>query len=103
MISIGMDPTLFNALLVPCGSIVVDTVAGIILSLKNKDFSVSKLPQFIATNVFMYIGGLCVFAYIATYVPALSYFYYGCIGFVTLKYSKEALLDKAKQIFLGKE
>ena len=35
---------------------------------ENENFDIRKLPQFVATNVFPFVGGLVVLAVVAEYV-----------------------------------
>ena len=79
--------------------ILLDFIMGVIVSLKQHKFSLSILPQFIATNLLPYVGGLAVLAVFAIYVPALEYLFYMGIGLVGIKFTKEALIDKLTILF----
>lgn len=94
-----MNLLILNLLLVVLMSILLDTILGILISIKAKAFDISKLPQFLATNVLPYVGGLVVLAAFANYVPELNYLFYTGVGIVTLKFTKEALIDKVTQLF----
>lgn len=90
---------ILNSLMISLITILIDTVLGIMVSLKNKEFDVSKLPQFIATNLFPYIGGLVVIGIGAYYISSLEYLFYAGNALVIIKFSKEALIDKLKILF----
>jgi len=94
-----MDNVILSSLIVSLCSILLDFVMGVLISIKEKTFDASKLPQFIATNVFPYVGGLTIVAVLAIYVPDLNYLFYTGVALVIVKFSKEALLDKLKTLF----
>jgi len=94
------DTIILNSLLISLASILLDTIMGILISIKAKTFDVSKLPQFIAGNVFPYMGGLIILAVFANYVPDLAYLFYAGVALVTVKFSKEALIDKLKTLLI---
>jgi len=95
-----LENAVLSALVVALCSIMIDFIMGVLISIKDKTFSVNKLPQFLASNIFPYAGGLTVVALLAIYVPELNYLFYAGIGFVTLKFSKEALIDKLKRLLI---
>ena len=90
---------ILNSLVVILLIIVLDFLMGVLTSIKNKTFKFSKMPQFVATNIFPYVGGLCVIALMAIYVTEMEYLYYTAAGLVGLKFSKEALVDKMIVLF----
>ena len=94
-----IDTIILNCLLVVLASILLDTLLGILIAVKIKTFDVSKLPQFLASNVLPYIGGLIILAVFANLVAELQYLFYTAVTLVTVKFSKEALLDKLTVLF----
>lgn len=90
---------ILNSLVVILLIIVLDFLMGVLTSIKNKTFDFCKMPQFVATNIFPYVGGLCVIALMAIYVTEMEYLYYTAAGLVGLKFSKEALIDKMVVLF----
>lgn len=95
-----LSTVIMQTLLVALASIFIDFVLGVLISIKKKEFSLNVLPQFIATNVFPYVGGLVVLALLSSYLAQMEYVYYGAIVIVTAKFSKEALLDKIQILFV---
>jgi len=95
----NFDTVILNCLLVVLAAIMLDTLLGILLSVKLKTFSTSVLPQFLANNVLPYIGGLLILAVFANYVPDMAYLFYAGVALVTAKFSKEALIDKLQALF----
>jgi len=91
----------WNALLVVIVGILVDAVLGVICTFKkeNENFDLRKLPQFVATNVFPYVGGLLVLAVVAEYVgrPYDTIFYPIAVA-VLAKYVAE-IKDKLGNLF----
>lgn len=90
---------IITSLIVALCSILLDFILGVLISIKDKTFDLSKLPQFLKTNLFPYIGGLLVVAAVAIWVPTLNYLFYAGGALVTAKFCKEALLDKVKLLF----
>jgi len=88
-----------HSLIVVLAVILLDFILGVLIAIKKKTFKVNVLPQFIKTNLFPYIGGLVVLALLSAYLSELEYLYYAAVALVTLKFSKEALLDKVKELF----
>lgn len=94
------DSIILNSLLISLASILLDMIIGVLISVKDKTFSISKFPQFLATSVMPYMGGLIILALFANYVPDLAYLFYAGVALVTVKFSKEALLDKLKTLLI---
>lgn len=92
------DTAIMKCLIVALATIFLDVIMGILLSVKNGSFSLNKLPQFLATNIVPYMGGLIVLAVFANYVSDLSYAFYAGTALVAVKFSKEALIDKIKAL-----
>ena len=102
MITIGstiFSSVIFKSLIAVLVTILLDFVLGVLVSIKDRTLQLSVLPQFIATNLFPYVGGLVVLALLSVYLAQLEYLYYAAAGLVALKFSKEALLDKIKELF----
>lgn len=94
-----ISSTIINSLIVVLGSIILDFLVSVLISIKDKTFDVSKLPRFLASNVLPYMGGLIILAGFANFIPDFMSLFLGGVGIVTLKFSKEALLDKFKLLF----
>jgi len=94
-----IDSTILNSLLVVLSSIILDMLMGVCIGIKNGNFSLSTLPKFLASNVVPYIGGLIILAVFANYISEIEYLFYTGVGLVTVKFSKEALVDKLTKLF----
>jgi hypothetical protein len=102
-----LSSLIIKSLLAILTLIIVDTILGILISFKRKQFDLSLVPLFLASNVLPYMGGLIVLALLSVYLSLLDpdlgslleYLYYTAAATVGLKFSKEALLDKIKQLF----
>lgn len=94
-----IDSTILNSLLVALASILLDMLMGVCIAIKIGTFSLSTLPKFLASNVVPYVGGLIILAVFANYLSDLNYLFYAGVGLVTVKFSKEALIDKLKTLF----
>lgn len=90
---------MFKSLLLVLSSILLDFIFGVLVSIRRRTFSLSKLPQFLVTNFLPYVVGLVVLACLSSYFSPLEYLYYFMVALVTAKFSKEALIDKIKQLF----
>lgn len=83
--------------------IIADAIFGIILSIKNSEFEVAKLPQFLQGNVFPYLGGVIILSGVAhisgafggkLFVPV----FLTLAGIVAAKFFVETIL-KALKLF----
>ena len=90
---------IFQTLLVVLASILLDLLLGVLIAIKKGEFSLSILPHFLAANVFPYVGGLVILALLSVYLAQMEYLYYAAAAIVTVKFSKEALLDKITILF----
>lgn len=87
------------SLVIVAVAIAADTILGVLLGLKNKEFDVRILPQFILTGILPYLGGLLILTGLAHFVSApFAGMYYTAAVFVVGKYVKD-LWDKLKQLF----
>ena len=97
-----MTTGIFAALGAIIAPILLDTLLGIILSLKAGTFNLRKLPQFLATNLLPYVGGLLVLAltaYIAgDYTAQIAALFYAAAAATAAKFLAE-IKDKVLQIF----
>lgn len=83
------------------GLILVDTILGILLSLKAGFFGFRKLPQFLETNVLPYIGGLIVLSLAASISVEMSALFYAAAATTSAKFLAE-IKDKIVEVF-GKD
>lgn len=95
----SFDTTILYSLYVSLAFILVDTIFGVLLSIKNKTFNISDLPKFISTAVLPYIGGLVILAIFANYLKDFVSVFIIMTGLVDLKFGKECLMDKVKELF----
>lgn len=82
--------------------ILLDTLLGIILSIKARSFDVRKLPQFLATNLLPYVGSLLILA-LAAYVTGdysaqIAVIFFAATAATAVKFIAE-IKDKTVQIF----
>jgi hypothetical protein len=98
-----MDIALNNgigaALIVVIVAIILDAVFGIIKAIIGSEFDLRKLPQFIATGVLPYLGGVSILAAAAHFVgtPFVEIFYVAVAAIAT-KYIMD-LKDKIKSMY----
>jgi len=95
----SFDPIILNSLLVSLAFIFVDTLFGVILSIKNKDFLIKELPRFVSTAVFPYIGGLIILAIFANYIDDFMPIFILIVGLVSAKFGIETLKEKIFKLF----
>jgi hypothetical protein len=96
-----MNDAATNALITVMATILLDWVLGVLVSIKNnpKTFSLNKLPQTLARNIFPYMGGLLIVWAISIYIPFFEKVFFTFAGLASLKFSKEALIEKGKELF----
>ena len=79
MLNSFLDAKVLTTLGSTLGLVLLDLLLGIILSIKQGNFDVRKLPQFLTSGVLPYVGSLLVFVLFAGSLPAIySYFLYFC-------------------------
>ena len=82
------------------GLILADFVFGVFVSLRNGDFSLSKLPQFVKTSLIPYIGGLLALALFANANAELSALFFTIAATITVKFLAD-ITAKVTQLFNG--
>lgn len=97
-----MSTGIFTSLGAILAIITLHTLLGIILSIKAVKFDVRKLPQFLATNVLPYMGGLLVLAlavlFAGEYSVQIAAIFYAAAAATATKFIAE-IKDKVVQIF----
>ena len=96
-----LELSVWRAVMVVVAIIVADAIAGILKTFRpgEEDFDIRKLPQFIATNVLPYAGGLIVLALVANFIgEAFEHAFYAVSLLVMAKYAAE-FFDKVKVLF----
>ena len=82
--------------------IILDTLLGIILSVKAREFDIRELPRFLQTAVLPYVGGLILLGVAAIfagqYGPQVAAIFFAAAAFTAAKFLTE-IYDKSKQIF----
>ena len=86
------------SLLIVTAIIAADTVFGILLGVKNKEFDVRLLPQFLITGVLPFLGSLLILAFLAYFINPFEGMFYTAAVFIVAKYLGD-LLEKFKLLF----
>ncbi len=80
-------------------AILIDSVLGIIKAIRRGEFDASKLPEFLAQDVFPYVGGLGVVAAAAQFLGApFTEIFYAVGALVAVKYLAD-IKNKLKALF----
>ncbi|TGE33307.1 hypothetical protein [Desulfosporosinus sp. Sb-LF] len=95
-----VSPMAFTTLLAVLSLILADSVFGVLVSLRNGDFNLSKLPRFVETSLLPYIGGLLVLALFSYSNTALGALFFTTTTTVTAKFLAD-IVTKATQLFSG--
>ncbi len=82
------------------GLILADFVFGVLVSLRNGNFSFSKLPRFVETSLVPYIGGLLVLALFSNVNAELGALFFTIAATITAKFLAD-IVSKASQLFNG--
>ncbi|WP_088225599.1 hypothetical protein [Desulfosporosinus sp. FKB] len=82
------------------GFILADFIFGVLLSLRNSNFSFSKLPQFVETSLVPYIGGLLVLAVFSNVNAELGTLFFTIAATISVKFLAD-IVTKAGQLFNG--
>lgn len=92
---------LWIALLTVLAIVMLDTVLGILVSLKQGQFDWRELPRFLQTALLPYIGGLLILALVSMVSPEILVIFYSAVAATTAKFLVE-IKDKVVVIF-GRE
>ena len=93
--------TIWYALAIVVAAILLDAVLGVLKSFKadTEPFDIRKLPQFVATNILPYVGGLAIFALVANIIGnPFDQSFYVVAAAVLVKYLVE-IKDKLSTLF----
>ena len=94
-----LELPIFTVLLIVLAAILVDTLFGVFDALKAGEFDIRLLPQFLATSVLPYVGGLAILAFVTHLVGGpFGYLFYMVALAVLAKYLAE-IKDKIQQLF----
>ena len=96
-----VDYTIWYALAIVVGAIVLDALLAVINTFKpdTENFDFKKLPQFVATSIFPYVGGLGMLAIVANVInEPFSAIFYPIAAAVLVKYLTE-IKDKLSILF----
>lgn len=96
---VGPDVGIGMTLIVVSMLIALDTILGIFYGLKKREFHWDLLPQFLATGILPYIGGLAVLAAMAYYIAEpFSAMYYAAAAAIAAKYLAD-IWEKLQLLF----
>ena len=100
IIGLVVDTKVLATLGTVLGLILADFIFGVLVSLKNGDFSLSKLPQFVKTSVVPYIGGLLALALFSNANAELGALFFTIAATITVKFLAD-ITAKVTQLFNG--
>ncbi|KUO71301.1 MAG: hypothetical protein APF81_01705 [Desulfosporosinus sp. BRH_c37] len=86
MLNSFLDAKVLTTLGSTLGLVLLDLLLGIILSIKQGNFDVRKLPQFLTSGVLPYVGSLLVFVLFAGSLPAITAIFYTSAATVVAKF-----------------
>jgi len=94
-----LELPIFEVLGIVVLAIILDTVFGVILALKEGEFQWQELPRFLGTNVLPYCLGLAVLGVVAQYIgEPFGYIYYPVAVAVFARYIAK-IIEKIREIF----
>lgn len=98
-LSFILELPVFTAFWIVLAAILVKTFFGVILAIKAGEFDIRKPPQFLATNVVPYVGGMAILAFVTHLVGGpFGYLFYAVALAVLAKYLAE-IKDKVQALF----
>lgn len=96
---IGPETGVWWTFIIVALAIVLDTGLGILLGIKNKEFDLRMLPQFLFTGVLPFIGGLLMLAILAYYIDVpFAGMFFAAAAAIAVKYIAD-VWDKLKLLF----
>lgn len=100
MVNLFIDPKVLTTLGTALGLVFLDLLLGILLSIKQGNFDVRKLPQFLMRNVFPYMGSLLMLVVFVESIPAIAAIFYTSAATVVAKFLVD-IKDKLSQLING--
>ena len=94
----NIDPNIILGVKLAVMFIVADTLFGYFLALKNRTFDIKKVPQFLATGVLPYVGGLLITAFLAILDANFMYLFASAVAGITIKFGWETLKEKLVEL-----
>jgi hypothetical protein len=88
-IEFSIDSAVVQAVLFAVSAIVIDAVLGWIWAYAQGEFDLRKMPQFLRTNIFPYIGALLVLWAFSTYMEQIKVLLLAAAGFILMKFLAE--------------
>ncbi len=86
------------ALLTVLAIITLDTVLGILASLKQGEFDWRELPRFLQTAILPFVGGLLLLGLVSMLSPEIAALYYAAVAATSAKFMAE-IKDKVVVLF----
>lgn len=96
------DPIILLGIKISLTAILVDTMIGWVLAFASGTFDITKMPRFLATNIFPYIGALLIVAFASNYDATWKPLFEICCGLITVKFGYEAVKEKIVGYFNNK-
>lgn len=81
-----IDTSVLTTLGTALGLILLDLLLGIFLSMKQGNFDVRRLPQFLISSVLPYVGSLLMLALFVESIPAIAAVFYTSAASVVAKF-----------------
>ncbi len=100
ILNLIVDPKVLTTLGTVLSLVLADFVFGVLVSLRNGNFSLSKLPQFVETSLIPYIGGLLALALFSNTNAELEALFFTIAATITVKFLAD-ITTKATQLFAG--
>ena len=89
------------ALLTVLAIITLDTLLGILVSLKQGEFNFRELPRFLQTAILPFVGGLLLLGLVSMLSPEIAAIFYAAVAATAAKFLAE-VKDKVVILF-GRE
>lgn len=100
MLGAFMGPKVIITLGTIIGMVLGDTILGILVAIKIRQFTFSKLAQFVQTSLVPYVGGLLVLALFSNSNTELGALFFTVAAAITAKFIAD-ILSKVSQLFGG--
>lgn len=94
-----IDSKVLTTLGTALGLVLIDLLLGIFLSMKQGNFDVRKLPQFLTSGVLPYVGSLLMLALFVGSIPAIAAVFYSSAASVVAKFMVD-IKDKLSELII---
>lgn len=94
-----INPVILNSLIISLCFILIDTLFGVLLAIKNKTLKVNELARFLSSAILPYMGSLIILGLGANFISELMPVFLTAVALVSAKFGIECIKEKLIILF----